>query len=299
MSFSNSITYSEETGYNVRSTGSEFNFNYSGTYLAFRCEVTTGSGTATIYILEDGALTQTITVTDSTLNQVTLSSGNKYVQLIESSVGTSSLVGGFLKSIILEPSKYSKVNQGSLVEELVFLGNSVTQGVGSGSAGLLGYAQLFKSIDSKPVTTLGYSAGTLQEMASDSGKIATTVGWITDAFANTTTTKTLTIMLGTNDYGLDSTAALTFIGWYEDLLDAINTADSSIVIYCITPTIRTDDGALLDSYRTDITTLCGTKAFATAIDGKSILTVGDLSDTVHPDAGGHVKIHDAIDGIIL
>ena len=297
-SWFNSVLYSDETTYEKRSAFSEIRFNYSGTLLGIKCK-TTGAGGTNIPILIDGAYHAAITAVDDRIVYITLPSGSKTVGVCQTILAGETLDGSFFKNIIVDSNKASILTESGESERFVFLGDSITQGISTTTRITDGYAQRYRFDGGKNATYLGYASATMNELASTVGKITTTVGWITSAFANTTTTKKLVILLGTNDFKLDGTAEATFIGWYEDLLDAINVADSNIDVYCITPTIRTDDGTLLDDYRTAITSLCGTKSFATALDGKSMITVSELADSVHPNNDGHEDIYIDSSAIIL
>ena len=150
------------------------------------------------------------------------------------------------------------------------------------------------------VGLIGYGVARMKDFGETAGKRTIAISYINDLFSNVTTDKVLVIALGTNDFAIDSTAAATFKTWYGDLLDDINTADSSITIYCISPLIRADDAPLLDDYRTAIDDLCTARAYATHIPGKNILSVGapDFNDGVHPSNSGHIKYNNAIDPII-
>jgi len=292
--FTNSIDYTVEALYTKRSTAAEFNFNFTGTELWVKSFV---DGTNTLAVMVDGVLDQSISLVSGDLTKITLAAGAKYVQLIESARGAIDYKGSSMYQIILLKSEYTKVSQVSVVDRFVFLGDSITQGSTSDSPTQInGYASQFIYTDSKPVTILGYAGGTVAEMANTN--LSTTLSWVTDAFQNTTGRKVLTIMLGTNDFALSALAS-NVNNQYISLVDGINANDSDIEIFVITPTLRTDDAALLDTYRANQVTMCTTRSFATSIDGKPILDLADLTDAVHPNQVGHTKIHDAIDSIIL
>ena len=152
----------------------------------------------------------------------------------------------------------------------------------------------------KEVGILGYGYGELMDFAETQLKRDNVIADMVSMFSNVTTTKKLIISLGTNDFALSSTASATFKTWYENLLDDINTEDSDIIVYCISPLIRTVDGALLDDYRTAIDDVCSVRSYATHIAGKTILTTGapDFADKVHPSTTGMKKYKDAVYTII-
>lgn len=294
--FTNSIDYTVESLYTKRSTASEFNFNFTGTELWVKAFVDV-SGNDKLAVMVDNSLDQTITLVSGELTKITLSAGTKYVQLIEPQRGATDYKGSSLYQIILKKSEYTKVNEGDVVDEFVFVGDSITQGSSSGvPTQINGYAAQFKYTDSKPVTILGYGGATLAELANTN--LSTTLNWITTAFANTTGRKVLTIMLGTNDFAAGFLIS-NINNQYIALVDGINANDSDIEIFVITPTIRTDDDANLDTIRANMVTMCSTRAWCTSIDGKPIVSIGNLVDEVHPNLTGHTQLHDAIDSIIL
>lgn len=296
MNFTNGIVYSVESDYSKRSTASEFNFNYTGTLLWLRAKVISAK---TILIMIDGALHQELTVVDGLLYQITLPVGAKYVQLIEGAVATNAIAGTWLNNIIYEPSKFSKVTQGNVTDRFVFLGDSITQGSAATYTSLQGYSELFKYLDSKPVTVLGFGGGLLRDFVDlVPTSIDTTMSWLTDAFANTTGRKVLTIMLGTNDWA-DGYSAAAVNTRYNTLLDRINSDFPTIEVFCISPTYRVGEDAVMTTIRANILASCSARAWVTGIDGTSIINGGDLADTVHPTTAGHLKIHDAIDSTIL
>ena len=236
---------------------------------------------------------------DGVIKIATLTAGAKTVKLVEGRVRTTSLSGVRLNSIVVDDNAFVKVDDGNTAERFVFLGDSITQGNQPTNHFTLAYAQLFKYTDSKQVTVLGFGGAKLEDLASTPAKISTTNSWISSSFQDTTTTKKLIIMLGTNDF-LNSVTPANYKTYYEDLLDAINVADSSIVVYCISPLDNSTADANLTQYDTNVSDVCSSRAWATYIDGLSILNYPTgFNDAVHPDTSGHLAIHDFIDGIIL
>lgn len=295
--FKNSIVYSIESDYSKRSTGAEFEFNYSGTSLWLRSEV---SGNNSLIMLIDDVYDSTITLTDDTLFQLTLGAGQKKITLIEPSVGTSLLLGSWLKHIIVEKSKFSKINEGFINDRYVFLGDSITQGSGATNPVLGGYAHLFKYNGSKIKTTLGFGGALIRDMVDATGSsLTTTLSWINSAFENTNGEKKLTILLGTNDWA-DGYSPSAINTRYITLVDAINAEDPTIKMYIISPTHRVGEDANMTTIRSNIATMCSTRtSFITFIDGTNILNAGDLADTVHPTDAGHLKLYNAVAPTIL
>jgi len=301
--FINSIVYSQEADYQIRSAASEWRFQYSGTYLGLKVKPTaynTFPQWSQIAIIIDGVYWSFESFSDETLHEITLPSGNKTIELIEGLTSKpTTIIGTFLTDVILDSTKFTKINETTVSEKLLFLGNSITVGANATIPSTQGYAQLFKYENSKQIGILGYGYGKVKDFGETQQKRDDVVADIVEMFSNVTTTKKLIISLGTNDGALDGTTGTTLRPWYDALLDDINAADSSIQIYCITPIIRSSDGALYDGIRSEITASANARAYSTPIDGKSILTTGDLADGVHPTVAGHKKYKDAVELVIL
>ena len=296
--FINSLVYEVDVDFNKRAGGSEWKFTYSGTKLNLRFK---GSLGTRYTILVNGVVNTLLEGIEDSTYYLDLPAGVKNIELIQDGINkpSSTLLGTFLTKVFVD-NTFVKVNETNVAEKLTFLGDSITQGSGSNNPSIESYAHRFKYDDSKEVTTLGWGSAKVSSFASTPALITEHVGYIIDTFSNVTTTKKLIIHIGTNDFGISSLPSATFKTYYENLLDAINLADSSIEIFCISPLLRTDDAALLDDYRTAISDLCTARpSYTTYTDGKPILTLGDLSDTVHPSTAGHQKFHDYIDSIIL
>lgn len=294
--FINSVVYSNETGYNVRSAFSEWRFNYSGTYLGLKVKPEMYASFplySTIQIIINGSYYQSVQFTDESLIELTLPAGGKVISLIEGALNYSSgWKGTFLTEIWLSRNVFSK-NIPTPTQKIVFLGDSITSGFKPTNPQEGTYSRLFSSDGGFSVAVLGWGNGKLEDYAGTSGLITSTVSNITSLFSGVTT-KSMFILVGTNDWAV-ATPYTTFIGWYEDLLDAINLADSSITINCISPLARSGDNSALDDYRTAIDTMCSTRSFATHIAGKTILIYpDDFEDIVHPSNSGHLKLYNAI-----
>jgi lysophospholipase L1-like esterase len=296
--FHNSVVYSQESGYQIRSAASEWKFQYSGTRLGLKVKPTMYSlfpQWSQIVIIIDGSVHSVESFSDESIKEITLPDGEKTVTLVEGATSMpSGIIGTFLTAVWVEKDKFTKINETPVSEKFVFLGNSITVGANADVPSVEGYAALFRSKQSKEVGILGYGFGELKDFAETPQKRADTIAHIVEMFSNVTTTKKLIISLGTNDYGLSSTPAATFQTWLENLLDDINAQDNTIVIYCISPIIRSDDAQLLDDIRDVTNTVCIARAYATHIPGKPILIVGDLADDVHPTVNGHDIYNDDV-----
>ena len=110
----------------------------------------------------------------------------------------------------------------------------------------------------------------------------------------------LWMAIGTNDYGIPKQSSANFGTKYAAVLDDLHTALPSLAIYCQTPTVRTSEvansyGDTLGAYRTQIATAVSTRgAYATLVDGTTLIALGDLADDVHPSTAGHGVYYTAV-----
>jgi lysophospholipase L1-like esterase len=300
----NSVEYTDKITYKIRSAHSEFKFWYGDTTFSVKAKSTVAGVDASFAYLSvfvNDVYNQRIQflVADTGFKTITVPAGYKKITLVESlttrsGVDAGDVEGLFIQDILAEES-FKKIPIINVAEKLVFLGDSITVGATADNPSSEGYSRLFAVENLKEVAVLGWGYGKLKHFATDAPTIVTTVGYITTAFSNVTTTKKLIIALGTNDWGLDTTAAATIKTWYGNLLDAINVADSDIHVYCISPLKRLTDPALLEAYRIAISEVCTARpAYTTYINGYPLLELTDMSDNVHPTTAGHKKLKDAI-----
>jgi len=294
--YTNSVSY----GSGIVSSASEFRFNYSGTYLGLK-------GTTTIYstypqfsklsIIIDNALWQTVTIADNSLHELTLPAGNKEIAITTSALSKpSSIIGCYISDVILDSTKFTKVNSVPLSEKIVFLGDSITVGANADNPSTQGYALLFRYSSGKQVAILGYGFGAYKDFAETQGKIDAVLAHLATLFSGVTTKK-LVISLGTNDVGVYGLTGATIKPWITALVSQTKTAHPTVSIYLISPIIRSSDNATYDGVRTVISEVA-TEQSCTHIYGKSILTTSDLSDGVHPTTAGHLKYYDGIKNTI-
>ncbi len=298
--FEDSIAYA--TGF--RNAYSKFKFTYSGTSIWVKANPLywmTKNDYANIEVYVNGVWNQTVNFTNSLYKEIILPAGNdKEVILIEGYLAYSGSVyyGTWIRDILAN-STFVKGDEPDVTAKIVLCGDSIMHGSFGTNPWINGCAGKFYNAGSE-VAMYSYSSGFLSQIASDAGKISAAVAHIQALFANVTTTKTLVIELGTNDAAA-STVHTDFNAWYGNLLDAINTADSTIEIICLSPIYRNDafETNFLVDYRTDIVALCGTRAYTTYINGHDLCSYpGDYADTIHPDNDGQLDIYNALDAVI-
>jgi hypothetical protein len=293
--FDNSVVYEVSTDYIKRSTNAEFNFTTTETEMYLVASVDGLADKVGLWI--DGVFDSELTLVDGVPLTVTLAGGSKSVKLMEMRINATTFNGCRLKSISLGGTNFTLERQGDVSEVIAFLVDSIMNG-SNATKFTSGCAQLIRDTDSKNIKIIGYAGSTISEIATTAPQLATTNEWIEQAFVNATTTKKLVIAMGINDF-LGGLPAATFNTRYNQLLDAINVADPTIEVFCISPILTTTDDAILDLYRTNMGIACGVRSWCTYIDGKPILELGDLDDGVHPTTAGQLKYHDYIDSIIL
>lgn len=296
--FDNSVTYSV----GIRSPLSEYSFNTCSTKLLIKANPTLVGvpNYSHITVFENDIYKQKIDFTINDYTEVILSTGFKKVTLVESiDVNPSGTINGtFIENLRI--MDYQKLTDNS-ASKLSIITDSIIEGSGSTIPARDGAGRLFKVNGDINVGFIGYGYGRLYDFAETVEKRNTTIGYLT-TLLNGCTTKKLLIAIGTNDNYTDSTPSATWQGWYEALLDAVHTLDATIKIYCLSPLLRNDvaENALMDEYRTAVGTICAARSsYCTHIVGKTILSVGDLADTVHPNTAGHLKLYNALKAVII
>lgn len=197
----------------------------------------------------------------------------------------SDLLGTYLVSVEFEAAANLVTPSGA--DRIVVYGDSISVGASASPGCLKGWTGILKATRNVLVEGWGYRK--LQDDGSTAGARTT--------FANLIAAYTPSIVwlaIGTNDYALiGSWNAASFGTAYADLLDKLNTALPSAVIYCQTPITRTGEGAngagsTMAEYRTAISDAVSTRtAYATLVDGTA-WTI-PLADGVHPTSAGHAE----------
>lgn len=301
--FINSIIYENQIGYNVRNAFSEWKFQYSGVYLGLKVKPTLYSTFpvyTSIQIIVNGVYYLNVKFTDETIKEIILPTGNKTIQLIEGALNKPSTIfnGTFLTEIWLHENRFTKINETSVSEKIVVLGDSISTGFKPDNPQQGTWSRRFSSSGGRNVGILGWGNGQLYHYAGDSTKRAQTISYIQNMLSNVTTTKKLAILIGTNDWAVGVNLT-NFDQWYKDLIDDLNALDSSIQMFCISPLARSGDNSNLDTMRSNIDTMCSTRSFATHIAGKTILTYPDyFADIVHPNEGGHTLLYSYLSSIL-
>ena len=299
--FINSYEYAP----NVRTAGSEYSFTTASEYMRIKTNNTLFKifpSYCNLVILVDGVFyTERMIAVSNAYYYVSLPVGTKTVSIFEAITTdptSQPYSGTFIEDIRLDNTIFTQLEELPSANKTIFLGDSITVGDGADYPSYTSYSRLFHKDNGKEVTTLGWGYGKLKDFASTPTLLAEFMASYNSVMANATANKTLVIALGTNDFGLDSTASATFKTWYETIVDEIRSVDVDVQIYCISPLVRSSETSLLGEYRTAISEVCTARSFCTYIDGQPILVLGDLGDGVHPSQAGHQKYKDHIYPII-
>lgn len=231
---------------------------------------------------------------------VFLPSGAKRVELRNglTSRPAADVLGTWLVSAKGDGSSWS-VPSITPTNRILIYGDSITAGWNASDGGTVtedGYPVLVRDAVTAPdsVAVEAYGYRRLNHDAATAGAVTAFVAKLA-----TYSPSIIWMSIGTNDYASAFLDAADFGTMYGDVLDEIDSVIPAATVYCMSPLVRTDEGAngfgdTLQDYRDAIQTACASRAWANFVNGATIITTGDLSDNVHPDAGGMVKVANQI-----
>lgn len=222
---------------------------------------------------------------------VSLGTGTKIVEIIAGaqSIPGSSVIGSFIDSVSYPEDSTFSVLGPAINNRVLVYGDSISVGGNSSNPEYLGYAPMLRGtygINSM-VEGWGY-----RSLYADANTPALLDGL--SARLNSYSPSTIWIAIGTNDYGLNKWSSGSFGSAYGTLIDTLHSSNPSARIICQSPIVRSSENAnsfgdTLDEYREQIHTLCSARAWLRCVNGKNILSTGDLADGVHPTTAGHAK----------
>jgi lysophospholipase L1-like esterase len=290
----NSVIYSQESGYNKRNSFSEYSFNTNDDLIYIKGVVEQQN---LIHVYEDDVYSQSISITGGDLKPVTLSAGMKKTTLINdwNTAPVSEVLGCFLTD--LRVFNYEKVQTQSN-DQIVLWGDSISVGGNATNPVNEGYGRLIQIEEGVQTAHLGWAYSKLSDIAATSGLISEQMAYMQTLFTGITGRKIVLIQIGVNDISA-ALSAEDFETYYGNFIDAIRALDTDIEVYC--PGVLPYDGesALAAAYRTAVSDLCSTRAWATYITPTGIITYpGDYADAVHPNTSGHDKLKDAFYTVI-
>lgn len=223
----------------------------------------------------------------------------KITEGAQSDCATATIQGVTIQSILQRAGNEFSQNYDTEVTKYCFIGNSITVGASATNYLYEGYAMLWRAVH--PSTSVfGFGYATMADYASTVAKIDSSVSVIKRLL--TGTTNYLVIALGTNDYGLSACDTTNFRKYYDSLLVNINRESGidNLHIYCLSPIIRGNEvatnthGINIQGYRDAIPKAVSGKNYATYIDAKGFVSVGNLTDGVHPSTVGHKQYYDSL-----
>ena len=240
--------------------------------------------------------------------QVSLGAGTKTVELITSAGQAAQDDGGTEYGLYFKKVQFfgKATNIKRILSDcLVVYGDSIAAGTAASPILDTSWFMLLRAARAgKSTLSRGHGSKRLFQNASTEAKRTAFVNWLTSF-----SPATLWIAIGTNDYGGTTGniwGAADFGAGYGALLDAIHAALPALSIYCQTPLVRNNEtntntfGDDLSDYRAEIATACGTRAWATLVDGTGAAfpQLTDLADGLHPTTAGHTKYAAAVKTVL-
>jgi len=248
-------------------------------------------------------------VNASTAKDLAFAAGSKTLDFVDGlqTNPPGTVLGTYTTRVrIPKSASYSVVLASPPADRLVVYGDSIASG-GTATIGVR---------DAWPLLVRGdYSGGVLVESwgyrslyddANTAGLRAAFVAQLV-ALCDGTSSNTLWLAIGTNDYGLSKWTAAAFGVAYAALLDDLHTALPALTIYCQTPLTRGTEtangsGSTLPEYRAEIATAVSTRgAYCTLVDGTTLTTYPGTdydADTIHLTTAGHASYKAAVKAVL-
>lgn len=239
-----------------------------------------------------------------TTHTVSLPVGAKTVEVWSGfqTLHSGNVVGTWLRRITFNAPATRRAPANGAPHMVVY-GDSIACGAGATTPPRQGWTMLLRNIYPGSVAIEAWGGRSLFQDAPDGTNRAILVQRIV-----TQNPDVIWLSIGTNDYGgvgFGEQGASSFGTAYAALLDDLHAALPDAEIYAMSPLPRTSEAAntfgnTLTQYRTQISTACSTRAWATFVDGTAVPGFSALTDLapdgVHPNTGGHVKVDDYVEG---
>lgn len=228
---------------------------------------------------------------------VPLSAGSN--KTVEAWTGFQALFSGVVKGTWLRRVSFNAPAQIKMPSNksphMVIYGDSIACGAGADIPTREGWTMLLRDAYPGSVAIEAWGGRSLFQDAPDGTARAVFVQKVV-----TQAPDVIWLAIGTNDYGgpgFGEQSAANFGTAYAALLDDLHAALPAAAIYAQSMLPRSAETAnnfsnTLAQYRTQVSTACATRAWATFVDGTAVpgFNVGtDLADTVHLNTGGHSK----------
>jgi lysophospholipase L1-like esterase len=218
-------------------------------------------------------------------------SGTRTVEIISglSTKPDSTVLGSFIDSVGYPDAASFSVITPTIGDRVLFYGDSITVGGNATNPESAGYVSLVRNGYNFRIMTEGWGYRSLYDDTSTTELRGSFVSRLA-GYAPVV----VWLAIGTNDYGLNKWSATSFGTAYAATVDDLHISYPSATIVCQTPLLRDTEtangsGNILQDYRDQITSVCGSRGWAWLVDGYKILLSGDLADGLHPSATGHAK----------
>lgn len=309
------IAISDQGAYMLRSSFARLRCTTSATRIAadIVAQATTPNGLGALnsgaLVSVTGALTRdgTRQVVDITLP----AGAGKTIDLVESGQQLAgALVGANTALVAVRQVGSSALTIARPVppsSRIVVFGDSISQGITATTPVTQGWTMLMRADYTGGVSVYGAGSIALQTVGATSDTRATLAQRLCQAASVTSGARIVWLAIGTNDYGGPgggAWSAASFQAAYADLLDKIHAMDAGAVVYAQSPIVRTVEtansfGSTMADYRAAVSTSCSGRAWATYVDGTTLMTSGGLSgDGVHPTTAGHATIKASVKTIL-
>ncbi len=301
VKFMQQVTYGEYIGnYYKHNSHAQANFTTSSRYILMctYVDIYTASADFTVTIYKDSVAHSLITRTGTGVKYHVVDLGDtesKTVRIMPdySHITSNTFDGIFIQNII-PYDQYFIINENTSLDKYIFITGSIGVGrdatAGYTENGFIGQLREYVS-DTHNLAQFSFSGFDLVEVAGTTPNLTRTMNAI-DAVHNNFN-HTIGIFIGVNDYLNASINATTFEGYYNDLLDEINSTYPDDNILAISATVKSTEGAngvgsTLQDYRDAIESASANRTYVRFISGLDLLNdTGQLSDGLHPTQTGH------------
>lgn len=306
--FQFSIPGYAKTNFTARSTAGYVEFRTSVTSIDIKIggDWVVANVQSDCEILVDGVYNQSVRLTAADVTQtytITLPAGEKIVRLVNGYTAnptsgdiTLPNTGVYIQGVVTAGPIEIKIPT-TVVHKKLFIGNSITTGASADHPSITGFLGLFRSQNNWEVQADSWGARRLLTTTQALGEEM--AEFVSDEM-NGTASNECFVLLGTNNFGLSGgQSKAVFKSEYQHFLDELHTLRSDIIIYCVSPLDRTtystpnSQGATLEDYSDAIQELIGDgRSWAKFIYGKTLVSLANMPDGLHPNQTGHQQYHD-------
>lgn len=301
--WNDNYTYTPSGLYVQRNTMARLRLTTSATSLpvSYAASAATVESNSGISVFSNGALVTTIAPAADTAEHtttVTLPSGyGKTIDIVDGSQNdpAGTLLGLFVTRVgagVPDSSTSSLDAKTTPTRRLVVYGDSIAAGFYADTASAHGWAALTRGYYPGQITMDAIGGRSIYyDVATVPGPRATAL----IAELDGSVTNELWSAIGYNDWSGSLLTAASFASYYGTMLDTVHASAPSAKVWVQTPIPSTHDGTLnahsetLADFRTAITNMVASRAWATLVDGTSLVSLANLFDGIHPNTTGHAQ----------